>query len=148
MSLGSCSEGAVERHGSRDDRRWLRFIDAEHAFEAGKWKEALSTIQDFNDEFMAGVPFGLAAPCFALRTLWSLARGDIAAAERDAREATKLRSPATPTRARAERGLNLAALPRSRRARDRHRHHHAPDVSWWVARGLSWESRRGCPLPG
>lgn len=109
MSLGSCSEGAVERHGSRDDRRWLRFIDAEHAFEAGKWKEALSTIQDFNDEFMAGVPFGLAAPSLHLRALWSLARGDIAAAERDAREATML-AGATKLRPAADFPLTVLAM--------------------------------------
>lgn len=81
---------SVERHGSLDERRWVRFIDAEHDFEAGRWTEALSTVQDFIDEFLAGIPFGLAAPCFDVRAMCSLARGDITAAERDAREAIRL----------------------------------------------------------
>jgi class 3 adenylate cyclase/tetratricopeptide (TPR) repeat protein len=100
---------SVERHGSRDDLRWLRFLDAEHAFEAGDWKEALPAIQDLIDEFLAGISFGLAPPCFALRALCSLARGDIAAAERDAREATRL-AEATKLRPAADFPLTVLAM--------------------------------------
>jgi hypothetical protein len=81
---------SVERRGSLDERRWLRFMDAEHAFAAGDWEEALSKIQDFIDEHLAGSPSMLAAPCFAMRAVCSMARGDLGAAERDARGALRL----------------------------------------------------------